>query len=287
MKRAVLAALAVILVFAGFSSLEAKDKKTQRPIFSRPNYEETYIDPPECGGSMMDLAPAAAVAAVDTYCVVWYDFDHMDWQGWTRSDNTAQPDTFFHIDDFAGLGGGDFGRLVPIEGTKSVWCGVRPGDDFYVCSWASPPGYGNRWDQDLISEPFTFTGQLTLTYHGVFDSEPDRDNVYVEYFSGGQWEWVASISGRLDTVATHAMISTAAATKLRFHFHSDHAVSDSDGRLDTDGACIIDSITVSDENGLIDFEDFEDADWDVYYALFSKHMTKFLPIAHKLQCPEV
>jgi len=33
-------------------------------------------------------------------------------------------------------------------------------------------------------------------------------------------------------------------------------------------------------------EDFEDADWDTYYSLYSKYMTDFLPIAHKLQCPE-
>ena len=33
-------------------------------------------------------------------------------------------------------------------------------------------------------------------------------------------------------------------------------------------------------------EDYEDADWDLYYAEYSKYMTKFLPIAHKLQCPQ-
>jgi len=34
-------------------------------------------------------------------------------------------------------------------------------------------------------------------------------------------------------------------------------------------------------------EDFEDADWDQYYAMYSQYMTKFLPVAHRLQCPEV
>ena len=28
-------------------------------------------------------------AAVDTYCIVWYDFEQFDWQGWTRVDDTA------------------------------------------------------------------------------------------------------------------------------------------------------------------------------------------------------
>ncbi len=33
-------------------------------------------------------------------------------------------------------------------------------------------------------------------------------------------------------------------------------------------------------------EDYEHADWDQYYADYSKYMSQFLPVAHKLQCPE-
>ena len=33
-------------------------------------------------------------------------------------------------------------------------------------------------------------------------------------------------------------------------------------------------------------DDYEDADWDTYYAQYSKYMTQFSPIAHKLQCPD-
>lgn len=33
-------------------------------------------------------------------------------------------------------------------------------------------------------------------------------------------------------------------------------------------------------------EEYEGADWNAYYAEYSKLMTQFLPIAHKLQCPE-
>jgi hypothetical protein len=35
------------------------------------------------------------------YTVVLYDFEPMNWQGWTRIDNTAELDEFWHIDDFA------------------------------------------------------------------------------------------------------------------------------------------------------------------------------------------
>ena len=33
-------------------------------------------------------------------------------------------------------------------------------------------------------------------------------------------------------------------------------------------------------------DDYEDADWDTCYALYSKYMTQFSPIAHELQCPD-
>ncbi len=33
-------------------------------------------------------------------------------------------------------------------------------------------------------------------------------------------------------------------------------------------------------------EEFEEADWDHYYALYCKYMTAFLPKAHQLVCPE-
>ncbi len=258
MKRAVLAALAVIVVFSGISSLEAKEEKTQRPIFYRPNYEETDIDPPECGGTMMDLTPAAAVAAVDTYCIVWFDFDSMDWQGWTKWDMGAQPDTFFHVDDFAGLGGGDFGRLLPVEGTKSMWCGSRPGADFYMCSWLNAPGYGNAWDQSCQSDPIYFSGVLTLSYKCVVDSEPEYDYTFVEYDAGDDnWIEITRHDGIDTLTASHQLLLTQAATKLRFHFKSDNALSDEDGRHDSDGAFIVDSITVQDDTGVIDFEDFE------------------------------
>jgi len=200
-------------------------------------------------------------AAVDTYHLACYDFETMDWQGWSRGDRTAQPDTFFHVDNFIGLGGGERGFLEPIEGTQSMWCGVRPGDDFYMCGWQSAPGYGNSWDQWLQSDAILFTGMLTLSYHGRFDSEEQYDQTLIEYdASYGNWIEIAAIDGVVDTVAVHTIMPAQAATKLRFHFTSDGAWSDEDGLHTTDGACIIDSITVADVGGVIDFEDFESAD---------------------------
>lgn len=184
----------------------------------------------------------------------------MVWQGWTRLDNTVgQQDTFFHVDDFSGLGGGDFGRLHPLEGVRSMWCGVRPDpNDCYAASWQSPPGYGNLWNQKLTSDPLPFVGILEFLYKGRFDSERDWDYTYVEYDAGNfDWRTIAAYDGIVDTTAAHTLMLSTASTKLRFNFISDGAWSDEDGLWNTDGAAIVDSITVKDSNGIIDFENFE------------------------------
>jgi hypothetical protein len=200
-------------------------------------------------------------AAVDTYCIVWYTFEHMNWQGWTRLDRTAQMDTFFHVDDFAGLGGGDFGRLVPLEGAKSMWCGVRASSSRpYVCHFLKAPGYGNGWDQALACDPRSYVGLVNLSFKLRWNCEPGYDYVKVEYDAGGgQWRALAAYTGDSLVVDELTLPMTQAATKLRFHFTSDGAWSDEDGLYNSDGACIVDSIRVWDSSGYSNFENFETA----------------------------
>ncbi len=271
MKRAVLAALAVIIVFSVFSSSGAKEPKTERPRFYRPDYKETSIDIPgyEPGSKLM-------AAAVDTYCIVWYDFEQMDWQSWTRVDNTAPEDTFFHVDDFAGLGGGSWGRLVPIEGAKSIWCGIRSGgvNALYTCSWGSAPGYGNNWDENLQAAIYHPPGNLHVSYHLVCDTESGADLVTFEHSTDRacgccdycNWNILETYSGVIDTVVVREVFSVTWGSKLRFRFQSDGARSDQDGLVDTDGACIIDSITIWDDSGVLDYENFENYDVGQTYA---------------------
>jgi len=200
-------------------------------------------------------------AAVDTYCIVWYTFETNNWQGWTKIDFTAQNDAYFHVDDFAGLGGGSFGGLVPIEGTKSMWCGARPNtSDPYLCSWLNAPGYGNSWNQMLITDPITFVGAITFTYEIRFDSEPDYDFTDVEYDAGGgNWQRIARYDADGDSSASHFLALTQARTKLRFHFTADGAWSDQDGLWNTDGGCIVDALRVRDAASLNNYQDFEAA----------------------------
>ena len=201
-------------------------------------------------------------AAVDTYCLVWYDFETLNWQGWTRLDNTAQRGTFFHVDDFAGLGGGDFGGLVPLEGTKSMWCGVRPNSaDPYKCSWKKAPGYGNGWGQNLGTNGLYFAGLIYLSYKCHYDTEPDYDFMSVKYLRhASEWYTAEKYTGRGNATARVMLWTTQARTKIRFNFTSDGAWSDEDGLWNTDGGCILDSIRVTDSGGtLSNYENFEEA----------------------------
>ncbi len=251
MRRMLAAMLIVLLVISIQTVASAREKKEEQPRFYQPVADETL---PESGCSPPQANLMAA--AVDTYCVVWYDFDHQDWQGWTQSDNTAQKGTFFHVDDFAGLGGGSFGRLVPIEGTKSMWCGIRGVNDLYTCSWASAPGYGNGWDQTLMAVVHPL-GPVGWTYDLVCDTEAPYDYVEVGYDDFNSRTVLETFDGVIDTTMYHTVLTAGVCTKLFFHFMSDGAWSDHDGLHDTDGACIIDNVTVSDTGGLIDDEDFE------------------------------
>jgi hypothetical protein len=251
MKRVIL--IASVCFIAAAAASWGSEKPASRPRFYRPDVRENLSD-------ILDDPRANVIAAVDTYCIVWFDFEQMDWQGWTKVDNTAQKDTFFHVDDFAGLGGGAHGMLVPLEGTKSMWCGARPDGDPYLCSWAAAPGYGNLWDQSIVSQIMPHTGTVTLSYKYSVDTELGNDYVSVIFAPAYQETEIARHYGRGSGVATHELFSASASFYLKFRFVSDAADSDEDGLRDYDGAFIIDSITVSDEEGLIDFEDFESAE---------------------------
>jgi hypothetical protein len=257
MQRLAIAVACAILALSLSTPLSARDpaRLGLRPAVPWTETELPHLEDPNLRElNMME-------AAVDTYCIVWYDFETMNWQGWTRLDRTAQQGTFFHVDDFAGLGGGDFGGLVPLEGTKSMWCGVRSSESApYVCGFLNAPGYGNDWDQELRTGPRSFVGIIGLSYKLSWDCEPDYDYVRIQYDAGnGDWQTLASYTGDSAVVDQVSLATTQAATKLRFHFDSDGAWSDEDGLHNTDGACIVDSIRVWDSSGYFNFEDFETA----------------------------
>lgn len=219
-------------------------------------------------------------AEADTFVLGSWDFDtgaFCDPQGWISMDRTAQDGCYFHIDDFLGLGGGDFGRLVPLQGTQSLWCGARPDSaSSLLCDYAALPGYGNHWDQgwcfDCIEVPDTEA--VSIDYIISWDTEPGYDYVYVEYATKSTCDSLQSIDDiyyrdwvelcKLDNIGMKQLRSDTipaghrGAVKIRFHFISDIAWSDEDGIWGTDGAVIVDSVTVRSASVLYDYEDFED-----------------------------
>ncbi len=183
-----------------------------------------------------------------------------DPQGWTGFDWTAPIDEFFHVDDFAGLGGGDFGRLIPIEGNQSLWCGQRAdAASPLFCGYGALPGYGNSWEQGFVTAScLSPAGDLIIDYLIAWHSEPNYDYTTLQYdrcddnwidVEGGLGLWDDTGSGFYSNSIPDSLITDS--VRVRFWFVSDGAWSDQDGLWDSDGAVILDSLTLSDASGVL------------------------------------
>jgi len=222
-----------------------------------------------------------AAAGTETTVLGTWDFDsggNCSSQGWVSVDVTAATAKYFHVDDFAGLGGGDFGRLVPLEGLQSLWCGARPSaTDYELCGYAALPGYGNSWDQSFITKNcLPVASDVDVTLSLSWDIEPGYDQAFPEFDDcNGNWSRIpAPPSGqyypansdilwdgwgnRTETITIPDSLHTGQ-IRFRVHFISNGAWSDEDGLWDTDGAIILDSLSVTDATGtVLPVEDFED-----------------------------
>ncbi len=199
-------------------------------------------------------------------------------QGWVKVDVTSSSSIMTHVDDFAGLGNGAFGRLHAIRGSRSMWCGLRP-DDPGVCGYAALPGYGNNMSQTLTVRNCLYpTGDVVFDYWLTWDVEPSYDFVTIEidhcdddwnafpagssgcgYYGGTctgfTWAGVDSLVSLTIPAADHQ-----GQFRVRIHATSDGAWSDQDGMWNTDGAYITDDLLITDDNGVVvPLEDFESA----------------------------
>jgi len=223
-----------------------------------------------------------SVASDTTYLGTW-SFDSASgcsMQEWMPVDVTAQTGCYFHVDDFASLGGGSYGALTPLEGQQSLWCGARPdAGDSTLCGYAELPGYGNSWDQSWVFKCIDVAKNRSIyvDYLASWDTEEDYDVATLEYASSAvscadvdtlesllqsDWTEVANFSGTGGPALQNSVIAAQVHeqyVKIRFHFRSDGAWSDQDGFLDSDGAFLVDSLRVSNSIGTVfDVEDFED-----------------------------
>lgn len=246
------------LVCLGNSLWGREDQKKKIPELNRfpvqTKGRDRIIDPPRL----------QITASIDTFVLGEFDFEGIpngDAQGWFGVDITEQPGPFFHIDDFAGLNGGNFGGLVPLQGNQSLWCGARrDAGDPELCGYAALPGYGNGWDQRFQSVEFAHSGDVTLRCLVQYDSEPGYDYTYVQYQNkNDQWNTIMTLDDVGNQFVNEIITedSLDGAVKIRFRFQSDGAWSDQDGLWNTDGAIIIDSLIVSDNTGMLDYQDFE------------------------------
>jgi hypothetical protein len=221
-----------------------------------------------------------SAAAVDTFLLHWADFDgpggQPDAMGYTSVDLTDQIAAFFHVADGTELDGGSFGNLLPLSGGQSMWCGQDATTDPIFCGYFSLPGYGNGWDQILESSSLV-GDSVSISYKVFFDSEWGYDGTAVEYTFDDGVTWMAFAvtdtfggrqglyEGTCETPFITETFSTgspgATNVQIRFRFTSDGAWSDEDGLWQTDGAILVDDITVNTWSGgageVSDSEDFE------------------------------
>jgi hypothetical protein len=258
MPRRTLLLLCVVLI--GMSDAGGRERNT--PVKRIPQIHINRVSDAMTG---VFAGPHSAPlnTANDTTVLGYWTFDTpgCNAQGWTTVDRTTQTGVYFHVDDFAGLGGGDFGRLQPLEGSQSMWCGAREAPQVPLsCGYATLPGYGNEWDQWLMTVScLDVAGDVVIDYKAAWDSEITFDPTIIEMNDCDHLYWtvVSYGGGRHEGVGSGVMSFVVPESRhdgelrIRFRFTSDTAWSDEDGMYDTDGAFIIDSLTVSDTTGVI------------------------------------
>jgi len=124
--------------------------------------------------------------------------------------------------------------IVSVAGTW--WCGT---DD--PCLLATPPGYGNSWDQTLEHALGPVPANETLDLVHWYDTEPNFDYCNIEWSADGGITW--SLLDRFDGnsqgfVETNVDMSAHVGESgiLRLHFTSDSGWSDEDALHVTNGA---------------------------------------------------
>ena len=240
-------ALSLVLIVLSTPTLARKvEQPTPRP--ASPAVHSTTL-PPDVSRFVVEKTPEPA----DTFLLASFDFGGggPDPQGWTPIDLTTNLDTYFHVADGAELNGGGTGKLVPIEGLQSMWCGVAPSTQVPYCGYSALPGYGNSWFQRLTSIEFNGCDSVQITYQICWDSEAGYDRTRLQFDDGTGFIDHPGVNGGAGLYEGTGQLtesvgfrSTTGDVQVRFEFTSDGAWSDEDGLWPTDGAALIDSITM-------------------------------------------
>ncbi len=220
----------------------------------------TFAEAP--GRPLADGPTPLAPGGVELPVIGYWNFDNgfggPDPQGWTTADRTAQIGTFFHVDNFGSFIHGVI--FNPLNDAQSLWCGAAPCVGQEVCNYAALPGYGNGWDQRFQSIAFTASNDVTIGFRMRYDVEPLYDFVYLDYRGvAGTWQNIASLTGI--GLATYSYVVDSAdhqgSIQFRFRVVSDGVYSDEDGGYPSEGAAVIDNLSVADGATIIDSQSFE------------------------------
>jgi hypothetical protein len=263
MKKTLVISLCLLLV-ASFAL--AKNVEQGRTVNKK-------IEPVRTDTNLPDLGIQPVGAQTDTFVLGFFTFDSGPscvTEGWAPIDHTAQTHDFWHVADGTELDGGSFGMLVPLEGLQSMWCGAdgpkTAAEDIVLCGYAVLPGYGNNWDQALcLASCLTGVGGVEVDLSVMWDSEPGYDATTLQADQcDGNWVDVYGGLGIWDGWGTDTLTIAVSDTlhsgsmSLRFNFVSDGAWSDADGLWNTDGAFLMDELTVRDTSGVqVAYENFE------------------------------
>jgi hypothetical protein len=211
------------------------------------------------------LAPFAVTAEADPIVVAEFGFEgpmgQADPQGWRARHSNEDGDAYFHVDDFSGAGQ----QASPLAGSQSMWCGLAV-EDPRTCTWGFPPGYGTNWRQNLSSIEFAVQGDVHLDFLVEISVEPAYDFVHVQYQDLlGDWQSLDSYScTNLGCLALNQSYTVPAASHdgtIRFRFY---LTSDLTGDAESipfaanpPFGIAVDDLTVADDTGVVDFQDFE------------------------------
>jgi hypothetical protein len=264
MKKTLVISLCLLLV-ASFALARNVDKGTADVKIRT----ESAVSDNSALNALEGTLPNRAAAQGTTF-LAYYTFDsgpNCVTEGWTTADVTAQTGDYFHVDDFAGLGGGITGLLVPLEGAQSLWCGARVNAaSLILCGYAVLPGYGNNWNQAFCTAScLTVTTGVTVNFSVFWDSEPGYDATTLQMdVCDDAWVDLYGGIGGFDGTGTDTLSIAIAdslhsgSLRVRFNFVADGAWSDQDGLWNTDGAIVIDELGIDDVNGpVLASENFE------------------------------
>ena len=104
------------------------------------------------------------------------------------------------------------------------------------------------------------TGDVSITFDIQYDLDPSYDFVYLDYsVSPGTWQNLAAYtaSGSQAVLQTVTAANHPGSIRFRFRVVSDGGFSDEDGLWPTNGAAIVDNLTITDDSGVVDSQDFE------------------------------